>query len=151
MTQKVPLDILQFGGIGVTPFRSMIKFATDKQLPIKIIMFDSYKNKDYVLYKKEFDDWVNTNKNLKIIYTITEEENPKEQTSSSLTSINIWKGEYGRINKEMILKYIDGSILKDSIFYVCGPPGMVKAMKSVIQEELEIPKERIITEEFTGY
>ena len=29
------------GGIGVTPFRSMIRYATDMQLPIKIIMFDS--------------------------------------------------------------------------------------------------------------
>ncbi|PWU82273.1 MAG: hypothetical protein DLM72_02595 [Candidatus Nitrosopolaris wilkensis] len=29
------------GGIGVTPFISMIKYSTDKQLPIKIIMFDS--------------------------------------------------------------------------------------------------------------
>jgi ferredoxin-NADP reductase len=78
------------GGIGVTPFRSMIKYATDKQLPIKIIMFDSNKNKENVLFKKEFDDWANTNKNIKIIYTITEEENPNEQ-SSSPTSIDIWK------------------------------------------------------------
>jgi nitrite reductase/ring-hydroxylating ferredoxin subunit len=28
------------GGIGVTPFRSMIKYATDKHLPVKISMFD---------------------------------------------------------------------------------------------------------------
>jgi glycine betaine catabolism B len=139
------------GGIGVTPFRSMIKYATDKQLPIKIIMFDSNKNKDNVLFKKEFDDWANTNKNLKIIYTITEEEKPNEQSSSSPASMNIWKGEYGRISKETILKYIDDSLLKDSIFYVCGPPGMLKAMKSLIQDELKIQKERIMTEEFTGY
>ena len=134
------------GGIGVTPFRSMIKYATDKQLPIKIIMFDSNKDKENILFKKEFDDWANTNKNIKIIYTITEEEHSKEQSST-----DIWKGEHGRINKEMILKYIDDSILKDSIFYICGPPGMLKAMKSLIQQELEIPKERIMSEEFTGY
>jgi ferredoxin-NADP reductase len=34
------------GGIGVTPFRSMIKYATDKQLPIKIVMFDSNRNQE---------------------------------------------------------------------------------------------------------
>ena len=33
------------GGIGVTPFRSMIKYATDKQLPLRKIMFDSNKNR----------------------------------------------------------------------------------------------------------
>src|SRR5918999_5181135 len=45
------------GGIGVTPFRSMIKYATDKQLPIKIIMFDSNRNENNILYKKEFDEF----------------------------------------------------------------------------------------------
>lgn len=136
------------GGIGVTPFRSMIKYATDKQLPIKIIMFDSNKNKENILFKQEFDKWSNINKNIKIVYTVTEEE-PKEQSSS--TSMNAWQGEHGRINKDMILKYIDDAILKDSIFYICGPPGMLKAMQSLIQEELRIPKERIKVEEFTGY
>lgn len=137
------------GGIGVTPFRSMIKYVTDKQLPIKIIMFDSNKNKESILFKQEFDEWSNINKNIKIIYTVTEEENPSKVQSS--TSMNIWKGEYGRINKEMILRHVDASGFKDSLFYICGPLPMIKAMKSLIQEELKIPKERIMVEEFTGY
>ena len=29
------------GGIGVTPFRSMIKYAPDRQPPLKIVMFHS--------------------------------------------------------------------------------------------------------------
>src|SRR5919206_1255182 len=62
------------GGIGVTPFRSMIKYATDKQLPLKIVMFDSNRNRENILFKKEFDDWANKNKNLKIIYTISADE-----------------------------------------------------------------------------
>jgi glycine betaine catabolism B len=62
------------GGIGVTPFRSMIKYATDKQLPIKITMFDSNKNQQNILYKEKFDRWANQNKNIKVIYTVTEEE-----------------------------------------------------------------------------
>src|SRR5215831_5673056 len=41
------------GGIGVTPFRSMMKYATDKQLPVKIFLFDSNRNEDNILYKKE--------------------------------------------------------------------------------------------------
>src|SRR5919112_762368 len=61
------------GGIGVTPFRSMIKYATDKQLPIKIAMFDSNRNQENVLYKDEFDRCANQNKNFKVIYTVTEE------------------------------------------------------------------------------
>ena len=51
-----PLVFLS-GGIGVTPFRSMLKYATDSQLPVKITVFDSNRNQDNILYKDEFDDW----------------------------------------------------------------------------------------------
>ena len=136
------------GGIGVTPFRSMIKYATDKQLPTRITMFDSNRNRSNILFKKEFDDWAGINKNLKIIYIISEDE----QHEPSLSTTNDWKGEYGRINKSMILKYLDTNVLNNSIFYICGPPGMLKAMQALLQEDdLNIPKERIKVEEFTGY
>jgi glycine betaine catabolism B len=138
------------GGIGVTPFRSMLKYTTDRQLPIKIIMFDSNRNRSNILFKKEFDDWANINKNLKIMYTISEDEDRHELSSSSAAK-NDWEGEYGRIDKAMILKYVDNKIMDNSIFYICGPPSMLKAMQALLQEELEIPKERIKVEEFTGY
>ncbi|MGH9980729.1 MAG: hypothetical protein ACRD6U_04140, partial [Nitrososphaeraceae archaeon] len=138
------------GGIGVTPFRSMIKYATDMQLPLKIIMFDSNKDRNNILFKKEFDDWASINKNLKIIYTISEEDSQHKEQSPLSTS-NDWKGEYGRIDKTMILKYVDSSLLNNSIFYICGPPGMLKAIQILLQEDFEIPKERIKVEEFTGY
>src|ERR671924_838930 len=134
------------GGIGVTPFRSMIKYATDKQLPLGIVMFDSNRNRDNILFKQEFDDCANINKNLKIIYTIS--DGGQQQSSSTA---NDWKGEYGRIDKAMILKYLDTSMLDNSIFYICGPPSMLKAMQSLLQDNLEIPRERIKVEEFTGY
>jgi len=143
------------GGIGVTPFRTMIKYATDKQLPVKIVMFDSNRNRNNILFKKEFDDWSKINKNLKIIYTISddEEEDRHKQSSSSASSTanNDWRGEYGRIDKAMILKYLDTNELNNSIFYICGPPSMLKAMQALLQDDLEISKERIKVEEFTGY
>jgi ferredoxin-NADP reductase/nitrite reductase/ring-hydroxylating ferredoxin subunit len=139
------------GGIGVTPFRSMIKYATDKQLPLKITMFDSNRNRESILFKKEFDEWANINKNLKIIYTISEDHGRQEQQSSSSSTVNDWNGEYGRIDKAMILKHLDTNALNNSIFYICGPPSMLKAMQALLQDNLEIPKERIKVEEFVGY
>jgi ferredoxin-NADP reductase/nitrite reductase/ring-hydroxylating ferredoxin subunit len=135
------------GGIGVTPFRSMLRYATDKQLPLKITMFDSNRNRENILFKKEFDEWANKNKNLKIIYTISEDEQQQQSSSTA----NDWKGEHGRIDKAMILKYLDTNMLNNSIFYICGPPSMLKAMQSLLQDNLEIPRERIKVEEFTGY
>jgi ferredoxin-NADP reductase len=134
------------GGIGVTPFRSMIKYATDKQLPVKIVMFDSNRNEQNILYKNEFNQWVNTNKNLKIVFAITDEDGEKQ--SSTSTS---WTGELGRIGKEMLTKHLSSDEVNRAIFYVCGPPAMLKAMKSILEDELEIIKERIKVEEFTGY
>jgi glycine betaine catabolism B len=139
------------GGIGVTPFRSMIKCATDKQLPIKIIMFDSNRNQKNILYKKEFDECAKMNKNLKVVYSITEEEGGEEQPAQTSSPSIAWNGERGRIDKAMITRYLSDEDIKDSIFYICGPPGMVKAMQNLIQNELQIQKENIKIEEFTGY
>jgi glycine betaine catabolism B len=143
------------GGIGVTPFRSMIKYATDKQLPIKIAMFDSNRNQENTLFKKEFDEYVNINGNLKIVYTITEEEEEKQKTQDttlpSSSTRQQWTGERGRIDKDMLTKHLTDDEIKNSIFYTCGPPGMIKAMQDIIQNDLKIPKDRIKVEEFTGY
>ncbi|HEX2013617.1 MAG TPA: Rieske 2Fe-2S domain-containing protein [Nitrososphaera sp.] len=127
------------GGIGVTPFRSMIKYATDKNLPRKIVMFDSNRNEGNILYKQEFDTWVGHNKNLKVVYTLSDED-----TSAR------WAGERGRIDRRMIEKHLGRSEIEESTFYICGPPAMLKAMQKLL-DELQVPKERIRTEEFTGY
>jgi ferredoxin-NADP reductase len=51
----------------------------------------------------------------------------------------------------MLIKYLSTDELDNSIFYICGPPGMLKAMQRLLQDDLHIPKERIKIEEFTGY
>ena len=134
--------VLLSGGIGVTPFRSMIKYATDKQLPIKIVMFDSNRDEANILYKNEFDECLKTNKNLKIIYTITGEGQPP---------LGHWEGEAGRIDKAMITKYVSEDELNKSIFYICGPPAMLNALQNILNEKLKISKDRVKIEEFTGY
>jgi len=131
------------GGIGVTPFRSMIKYATDKQLPIKIVMFDSNRDENNILYKNEFDEYLKINKNLKIIYAITGE--------GGQPPLGHWEGEIGRIDKPMITKYVSEDDLNKSIFYICGPPAMLNAIQNILNEKLRIPKDRVKIEEFTGY
>ena len=131
------------GGIGVTPFRSMIKYATDKQLPTKIIMFDSNRNQHNILYKNEFDSCARQNKNLKIIYTVTEEEQVYQTAN--------WSGEHGRIDKSMLERHLSQNEIDNAVFYICGPPGMLKAMQELLQQELQISKDGLKVEAFTGY
>jgi ferredoxin-NADP reductase/nitrite reductase/ring-hydroxylating ferredoxin subunit len=134
------------GGIGVTPFRSMIKYATDKNLHIRIIMLDSNRSRQNILFKNDFDKCADTNKSLKIVYTITEEQ--KEQNKNGDDG---WKGEKGRIDVAMLKRYLNSDDLEKGIFYICGPPAMVKAMQDILEVDLQIPAERIKIEEFTGY
>lgn len=135
------------GGIGVTPFRSMIKYATDKQLPVKISMFDSNRNQANILYKDEFDSWAKLNQNLKIIYTITEEEAESLSPSGSPE----WKGEKGWIDKAMLMRHLSKDEWNNSVFYICGPPAMLNAMQKLLLEQIGVSNDRIRIEEFTGY
>jgi glycine betaine catabolism B len=125
-------------GIGVVPFRSMIKYATDKELPMKITLFDASRNQDNILYKEEFDKCANSNKNLKIIYTLDIPDSD-------------WKGERGHITQTMVSKYLSSTEMDNSIFYISGPPRMINTVKKLLQINLSIPKERIKIEEFSGY
>jgi ferredoxin-NADP reductase len=139
------------GGIGVTPFRSMVKYATDNRLSIRIVMFDSNRNEENILYRTDFDQCVKANNNLKVIYTITGEGQGESYSSDAAVAGSDWKGEIGLINKEMLTKHMTNEELEDSIFYICGPPGMLKAMQKLLQGDLRIPDGRIKIEEFTGY
>ena len=127
----------------MTPFRSMIKYATDERLPLKVVMFDSNRDADNILYKSEFDRWAGENKRLKVVYTITEERQGNNDKR--------WAGERGRIDKEMISRHLSDEEISKAVFYVCGPPGMLQAMQKLLKEELQIPKDRVKVEEFTGY
>ena len=97
----------------------------------------------YDEFKKEFDECSNINKNLKIIYTITDEAQNQSGT-------NNWQGEKGRIDKAMLARYFGDSEQNSAVFYICGPPAMIKAMQELLQD-LEISSDQIMVEEFTGY
>jgi NAD(P)H-flavin reductase len=106
-------------------------------------MFDSNRNPSNILYKDEFDSCTKVNRNLRIVYTITEEG---EKISSP-----DWKGERGYIDKAMLAKYLDKDELANSVFYICGPPAMLNAMRQLLIKEIGVPLDSIKVEVFTGY
>jgi nitrite reductase/ring-hydroxylating ferredoxin subunit/ferredoxin-NADP reductase len=129
------------------------KFVLHEDYSKPAVMFDSNRNQENTLFKKEFDEYVNINRNLKTVYTITEEGEQKQgsQNTTSSPTRQQWTGERGRIDKAMLTKHLTDDEIKNSIFYTCGPPGMTKAMQKLLEEDLHLPKDRIKVEEFTGY
>lgn len=120
------------GGIGITPFRDMIKYATDKKLPVKMVLLYSNKTPEDICYKDEWPLFEEQNPNLKVVHTITDDPN--------------WEGRKGRINESTIREFSSA----DTLFYICGPPAMVAGLFELLKA-MNVPLSSIKLEKFAGY
>lgn len=124
------------GGIGITPFFSMIKHAAKEKLPHKIFLFYSNRKPEDAAFLKELKDLQNQNPSFKLIATMTDADIPG------------WDGEKGYVTKEMVLKYVPN--LLSAIGYLAGPATMVGAMRKLLNEA-GLNDDYIRSEEFVGY
>ena len=132
---EYPKITLLGGGIGITPFMSICKNATDESLNSKITLFYGCRTEKDLTFKKELEALAEKNKNLKLILIVNE---PTAQ----------WKGVTGIINAEIVKQHLPD--YKENIFYTCGPPPMVEAMEKLVLN-LGLPKENLKREYFSGY
>ena len=132
---EYPKIALLGGGIGITPFMSYAKNASDRSLNSKITLFYGCRTPEDIAFRKEFEDLAQKNKNLKLVFTVN------QPTSD-------WKGETGTINVDMIKQQLPD--YQEYMFYTCGPPPMVEAMQKLI-ENLGLSKEKLKFEYFSGY
>jgi ferredoxin-NADP reductase len=126
------------GGIGITPFRSIAFAAAKEHLPHRIFLFYSNRRPEDAAFLAELQALEKQNPNYRLIASMTGMEK----------SHRPWHGETGMINKEMLARY-----LKDAtspIYYIAGPPGMVKGLHMMINES-GVDEGDIRTEEFSGY
>lgn len=129
--------VLIAGGIGITPFRSIIKYLVDTNQKRDIVLFYANKNEAEIVYKDVFDEAVEKI-GTKVIYTLTD-----------ITQITPdWMGKKGRIDAEMIRAEV--SDFSERIFYLSGPHGMVTAYEQVLKK-LGIRSNRVKTDYFPGF
>ncbi len=126
------------GGIGITPFHSMIRYVAQKNLPVSIYLFVSFSTIKELIFYKELSQIAIEKPNIKIIYTIT---HPKESQDN-------WQGEIGRISDTLIKKYVLD--IQKPIYYIAGPPKMVEAMVLMVSQ-MGISADKIRKENFSGY
>ena len=107
------------GGSGITPFMSMIRYCLTKALPNKLTLFYGNRTEKDIIYEKELSHLVEKHPTLKVVHVL---ENPSP----------VWQGERGLLRKELILKYENDPLKK--LWYLCGPPPMVAAMKKILSE-----------------
>jgi len=132
---EYPKITLLGGGIGITPFLSICKNATDKALNSKITLFYGCRTENDRAFKEELEELAQKNKSFKIIYIINQ---PTEK----------WKGATGNINTELVKQLLPD--YQENMFFTCGPPPMVEAMENLVAS-LGLPKEKLKRELFSGY
>ena len=125
------------GGIGITPFRSMIKYLIDKNDKRDISVFYSAQSYDDLSYKEIFEE-AEKKLGIKTIYIL----NNKEKIPPD------FKHESGLLNVDIIKKVVPN--FKDCMFYISGPKGMIDSFNDSLRI-LKVSRLNIKTDFFPGY
>jgi ferredoxin-NADP reductase len=124
------------GGIGITPIRSIFKYATDKRLSSDLVLFYSSRTPEYLIFRNDFAQMAKANKNIKLVFTLTDCDEAVEGC------------RLGFIDEGLVKKEVPD--FAERFFYICGPPGMVHDMRSMLRYKILVPEKQIITEDFVG-
>ena len=111
------------GGIGITPFYSIIKNFFNKKIDKNIVLFYSNKTRDDAVFLNELKDLANNWSNFKIINVFT-----REKTEMS----GVKNMETERIEVNMLKKYL--KTLDGNYYFICGSIGFVRDLWKELKE-----------------
>jgi ferredoxin-NADP reductase len=126
------------GGIGITPFVSVLRQADHDRLPHKLHLFYSNRRPEDTPFLDTLQMLERSNPNFQLVCTMTAMPQSKQE----------WKGETGLINREMLSRHLTN--LQGPIYYIAGPPAMVAGMRKMLVGA-GVDEDDIRTEEFGGY
>jgi ferredoxin-NADP reductase len=123
------------GGIGITPFRSMLRYIEDEGLPHRATLVYSSRNRASAAFLEELEEIERGNPNVRLVATMTEDES--------------WPGEHRRIDAGFLRDRL-GASLDEATVMVAGPPGFAKAVGDEL-EQAGVDEARVSTDSFSGY
>jgi ferredoxin-NADP reductase len=123
------------GGIGITVFRSMLRYIAEEGLPHRVTLVYSNRDVESTAFLGELKELEEANPNLRLVLTMTEDP--------------AWEGESRRIDAAMLRDHL-GDDLGAYTYLIAGPPGMVEAMEKTLAEA-GVPEEQVRPERFSGY
>lgn len=126
------------GGIGITPFLSVVRQADHDRLPHKLYLFYSNRRPEDAPFLEILQGLEKTSPNFRLVATMTEMARSSRE----------WNGETGLIDREMVTRHV--RTLQGPIYYVAGPPPMVAAMREMLVGA-GVDEDDVRTEEFAGY
>jgi ferredoxin-NADP reductase len=126
------------GGIGITPFMSMLRQAAKDRSPQRLFLAYSNRRPEDSAFLDELQGLERRNERFRLMATMTDMSKSARE----------WGGETGFVDADMLKRLVGD--LAAPIYYVVGPPAMVEAMQQTLAGA-GIAGDRIRTEEFYGY
>ncbi len=123
--------VLIGGGVGITPLLSIFRHVRDAGLPTQTHLVYSVSDSREILFRDELDAAIRNHDNLHVSITVTQPDSR-------------WHGLTGRIDP-VKLHALD--VPDDTLYYLCGPKGMVEDMSTLLHD-LGVPMNRIIFEKW---
>lgn len=128
--------VFMAGGIGITPFRSMIKYCVDTKQQRNIVLLYANKEMSEIMYSDVFEEARAFG--IQTFYTLTDRNSIPAN----------WQGEVGRVTATMIQKVVPD--FAERTFYLSGPHAMVEANEEILQH-MGVHKHKIKKDFFPGY
>ncbi|MGE5392383.1 MAG: FAD-dependent oxidoreductase [Candidatus Saccharibacteria bacterium] len=124
------------GGIGITPFRSMIQYLIDRNESRPIVLLYSNRTEDEIAYREVFDS-AERKLGIRTVYTLTDAERAPLD----------WGGRVGYFTAEDIRASVPD--YKERKFYISGSHGMVEGFRKLLLT-MGVPRRNIVTDFFPG-
>ncbi len=128
MSQRV---VLVGAGVGVTPLISIFRYIADAVPGTEATLVYSIPSPDEFLFRNEIEQLIRHHPNLRSLVTVTQPDNN-------------WHGRTGRMDSDLLES---AGMSHDTLYYLCGPPGMVEDVSSILGS-LAVPASRIIFEKW---
>jgi ferredoxin-NADP reductase len=123
------------GGIGITVFRSMLRYIHEERLPYRVTLIYSNRDRESTAFLDELRELEQTLPDFRLILTMTQDAG--------------WQGETRKVDGEFVKHYLDDDLNRYT-FLVAGPPAMAEGVQEAL-EEAGVQDENVIAERYSGY
>jgi ferredoxin-NADP reductase len=123
------------GGIGITVFRSMLRYIQEEGLSYRVTLIYSNRDRESTAFLDELRELEKEIPNFRLILTMTQDSS--------------WEGEARKIDAQFFKDYLEED-LNQYTFLVAGPPGMVEGMQEALADA-GVEEQNIVAERYSGY
>jgi ferredoxin-NADP reductase len=123
------------GGIGITVFRSMLRYVHEERLPYRVTLLYSNRDRESTAFLDELQQLEQQIPAFRLILTMTQDPG--------------WEGESRKVDAQFFKEYLEQD-LNQYAFLVAGPPGMTEGVQTAL-DEAGVREENVIAERYSGY